>query len=391
MPANLTAEAKGLWNKAIEARTAEEKIKTLQEFLSAVPKHKGNERLRAQVKRKIAVLRLEESEREKRKTSGGGVGWSARKEGAAQVVLIGQTSVGKSSLLSALTNATPTIAAGRFTTTRPIPGIMNFEDLQFQLVEAPALVEGASDGVGWGLQTLGLARNADGIMIVLDLSERPQDQLKMVLNELENARISLRQPISHIWIGRAKGGEGVQVAVSGRLVDCDIEGVQRLVREYGLNNALVRIGGEARLNDVEDALLESTSIYKPAVLLANKLDLPPARQNLEGLSQAVTDLPVIPVSCTTRENLHLIGGAVFKALAIIRVYTKEPNENTHSTEPFVLRAGSTVAELAKRIHTELHENFRFARIWGSTAKYPGERVGLGHVLVDREIVEIHAR
>lgn len=391
MPANLTAEAKGLWNKAIQARTAEEKIKTLQEFLSAVPKHKGNERLRAQVKRKIAVLRLEESEREKRKTSRGGVGWSTQKEGAAQVVLIGQTSVGKSSLLSALTNATPTIAASRFTTTRPVPGIMNFEDLQFQLVEAPALVEGASDGVGWGLQTLGLARNADGIMIVLDLSESPQDQLKMVLNELENARISPKQPISHIRISRAKGGEGVQVAVSGRLVDCDIEGVQSLVREYGLNNALVRISGEARQNDVEDALLESTSIYKPAVLVANKLDLPPARRNLEGLSQAVTDLPVIPVSCMTRENLHLIGGAVFKALAIIRVYTKEPNENTHSTEPFVLRTGSTVAELAERIHTELYENFRFARIWGSTAKYPGERVGLGHVLVDRDIVEIHAK
>ncbi len=391
MPTNLTAEAKGLWNKAIQARTVEEKIKSLQEFLSAVPKHKGNERLRAQVKRKIAILRLEESEREKRKTSRGGVGWFIQKEGAAQVVLIGQTNVGKSSLLSALTNASPAIAASRFTTTRPVPGIMNFEDLQFQLVEAPALVEGATDGVAWGLQTLGLARNADGIMMVLDLSERPHDQLKMVLTELENARISLKQHSSHIWITRAREGGGVQVVVSGRLIDCDTEGVHRLAREYGLNNALVRISGETRLNDVEDALLESTSIYKPAVLVANKLDLPPARQNLEGLSQAVTDLPLIPVSCVTGENLHRIGGAVFRALTIIRVYTKEPNENTHSIEPFVLRTGSTVAELAKRIHTELYENFRFAKIWGSTSQYPGEKVGLGHVLGDRDIVEIHAK
>jgi len=391
LPTNLTAEAKGLWNKAIQARTVEEKIKTLQEFLSAVPKHKGNERLRAQVKRKIAILRLEESEREKRKTSRGAFGWFIQKEGAAQIVLIGQTNAGKSSLLSALTNASPTIGESRFTTTRPVPGTMNFEDLQFQLVEAPALVEGAADGVAWGLQSLGLARNADSIMIVLDLSERPQDQLKMVLNELENARISLKQPRSHIRITRAKEGGGVQVAVSGRLVDCGIEGVQRLVRQYGLNNALVRIGGETRLNDVEDALLESTSIYKPTIVAANKLDLPGASRNLERLAQAVPDLPLIAVSCMTGENLHRIGYAVFKALAIIRVYTKEPNENAHSSEPFVLHTGSTVAELAKRIHTELYENFRFARIWGPTSKYPGERVGLGHLLGDRDIVEIHAK
>ncbi len=391
MPANLTAQAKGLWNKAIQARTAEEKIKILQEFLSAVPKHKGNERLRAQVKRKIAVLKLERTEQEQRKAGKGGVGWFIQKEGAAQVVLIGQTKVGRSSLLSALTNANPTIAEHKFTTARPVPGIMRFEDLQIQLVEAPALVEGAADGVAWGLQTLGLARNADGIVIVLDLSENPQSQLEMVLAELESARISPRKVSSHIWVTRLKGGSGIQIMVSGHLIDCDIGDIEKLLREYGLINATIRISGDARLNDIEDALLESTAVYKPTIVVANKSDLPQARRNLEELRRAVADLPLIPVSCTTGENLHRIGDTVFKALGIVRVYTKEPNEQTHSTEPFVLHTGSTVAELAKRIHTELHENFRFARIWGSTAKYPGEKVGRGHVLGDRDIVEIHTK
>jgi len=391
LPANLTAQAKGLWNKAIQAKTTEEKARALQEFLSAVPKHKGNERLRAQVKRKIAVLRLEAVEQKQRRAGRGGVDWFIQKEGAAQVALTGQTGVGRSSLLSALTNASPAIAGHRFTTTRPVPGIMNFEDLQIQLVEAPALVEGAADGAAWGLQTLGLARNADGIIIVLDLSESPQSQLQMVLGELEGARISPRKPRSHIQVTRPKGSSGVHVMVSGHLVDCNIEDLHKLLKEYGVSNATIRIGGEARLNDVEDALLESTAAYKPTLIIANKLDMPGARENLEELRRATADLPLIPVSCITGENLHQIGCAIFESLGIIRVYTKEPNNDTRSAKPFVIRAGSTIAELAKRIHTELHDNFRFARVWGSTAKYPGERVGLGHVLGDRDVVEIHAK
>jgi len=391
LPANLTAEAKGLWNKASQAKTVEEKIHALQEFLSAVPKHKGNERLRAQVKRKIAILKLEATERKQRRAGGRGEGWFIQKQGAAQIVLIGQTNVGRSSLLSRLTNAKPTIASRKFTTTRPVPGIMNFEDLQFQLVEAPALVRGAADGEGWGLQTLGLARNADGIIIVVDLSEDPVNQLDIVLAELEGARISARRSDSNIFITSPKEGGGIRVMVSGHLLDCNIGDVQTLLTEYVLSNAVIRIVGEARLNDIEDALLEATTVFKPTIVAANKLDISGARKNLEALSQKAANLPVIPVSCTTGENIHQIGDAVFGALSIIRVYTKEPNEDVRTTEPFVISRGSTVGELAKRIHTELHENFRFARVWGSTAKFPGEKVGLEYVLGDRDTVEIHTR
>lgn len=391
MPANLTAHAKGLWNKALQSKTADEKIAALQEFLSAVPKHKGNERLRAQVKRKIAVLKLEIAERGQRRAGKRGIGWSIQKEGAAQVVLIGQTNVGRSSLLAALTNANPAVAGHRFTTTRPAVGITNFEDLRFQLVEAPALVESASKGVGWGLQTLGLARNADGIMIVLDLSENAKGQLEMVLSELENGKISPKLPHSDISVTRSKGGSGIRVTVSGHLVDCSLVDVHKLAEEYGLRNAIIRISGEAKLDDVEDALLDSAAVYKPTVIVANKLDLPRAKQNLEILSQATAGLPLVPVSCVTRENLDEIGRTLFKALGIIRIYTKEPNESTHSTEPFVLPVGSVIAGLAKRIHSELYKNFRYARIWGPTAKYPAEKVGLDHILGDRDIVEIHLK
>jgi len=337
------------------------------------------------------ILKLEAAEQKQRRAGRSGVDWFIQKEGAAQVVLIGQTGVGRSSLLSALTNASPSIAGHRFTTTRPVPGIMDFEDLQIQLVEAPALVEGAADGMTWGLQTLGLARNADGIIIVLDLSESPQSQLQMVLGELEGARISPRKPKSHIRVTRLKRSSGVHVMVSGHLLDCDTEDLHKLLKEYGISNVTIRIGGEAFLNDVEDALLESAAAYKPTLIVPNKLDMPGARENLEELRRVTTDLPLIPVSCTTRENLHQIGRAIFESLEIVRVYTKEPNDNMRSTEPFVIRAGSTIGELAKRIRTELHDNFRFARVWGSTAKYPGERVGLGHVLGDQDVVEIHAK
>jgi ribosome-interacting GTPase 1 len=391
LPANLSPQAKGLWNRAVQARTVEEKIKLLQEFLSVVPKHKGNERLRAQVRRKIATLKLEVAEQRKRRTSRGNGDWFIRREGAAQVVLIGQTNAGRSSLLSALTRANPTVASHEFTTTLPVPGIMKFEDLRIQLVEAPAIVKGAADGVGWGSQALGLARNADGLMIVLDLSKDPQKQLRTVLQELDNVKISPRRIESQVQVTRLKGGSGIRVTVSGRLVDCRIEDIHRLLNEYGVKSAMVWARGEARLDDVEDALLESTTTFKPTIVVANKLDLPGARENLEGLRLVAADLPVIPTSCVTGENIQRIGRAVFESLRIIRVYTKEPNENLRSAEPFVMPEGSTVGDLAKRIHTELHDGFRFARVWGSTAKYPGEKVGQGHVLADKDVVEVHAK
>jgi ribosome-interacting GTPase 1 len=215
MPANLTAEAKKKWNEASSARKPQEKLEKLQEFLSLIPKHKGTSRLCAQVKRQIATLRREIEESRRRKVGRGGPRFFIEKEGAAQVVILGPTKVGRSSLLASVTNAKVEVSDYPYTTQEPVPGMLQHEDLQFQLVEAPALVKGSADGETWGLQTLGLARNADGLVLMVDLSENPREQLSLILSELEKARILTQKPSAKVEIERKHVGAGLRIILLG--------------------------------------------------------------------------------------------------------------------------------------------------------------------------------
>ncbi|MEM3727340.1 MAG: GTPase, partial [Candidatus Bathyarchaeia archaeon] len=190
MPANLTAEAKSKWNKVVLAKTPEEKLEALQEFLSSIPKHKGNEKLRAQIKRKIALLKVELEERKQSKKSK--PFYFIDKEGvAAQIVILGLTNVGKSSLLSSLTNVTPEIDSRPYTTVKPIPGVMHIKDVRFQLIEVPALIPNSSNSM-----QLNLARKADGLILIIDALNNPYNQLKFILEELEKAKLSIEKPKS---------------------------------------------------------------------------------------------------------------------------------------------------------------------------------------------------
>jgi ribosome-interacting GTPase 1 len=202
MPTNLPAEAKRKWAEVAATRNPSEKLRLMEEFLSLVPeeflslvpKHKGTAKLCAQVKKQMAVLRREIEERKHKKAGRGGPRFFIEKEGAAQVVVLGPTNVGKSSFLAALTNAKVEVSPAPYTTQEPVPGMLNFEDVQFQLVEAPALMEGAAEGKAWGLQTLALARNADGLILMVDLTQNPVEQLSMILGELEKTRILVSKP-----------------------------------------------------------------------------------------------------------------------------------------------------------------------------------------------------
>ena len=173
MPTNLPAEARHKWAEVSATRNPREKLRLMQEFLSLVPKHKGTAKLCAQVKRQMAILRREIEEKKRKKAGRGGPKFFIEKEGAAQLVILGPTKVGRSSLLGSLTNAKVEISDYPFTTREPVPGMMPYKDVQFQIIEAPALVEGAADGEGLGIQVLALARNADGLILMVDLKNQP--------------------------------------------------------------------------------------------------------------------------------------------------------------------------------------------------------------------------
>jgi ribosome-interacting GTPase 1 len=391
MPTNLTPEARKKWNEASLARRPHEKLQKLQEFLSLIPKHKGTSRLCAQVKRQIATLRREIEESRKRKVGRGGSRFFIEKEGAAQLVILGPTKVGRSSLLASTTNAKVEVSDYPYTTQEPVPGMLQHEDLQFQLVEAPALVKGAADGEARGLQTLGLARNADGLILVVDLSQNPREQLSLILGELQKARILTQKPQARVEIERKHVGVGLRIVLFGRLIDCSMQDVEAVLKGYRIRDAMVKIHGKATLDDVEDAIFEST-IYRPALVVANKTDRAEATKNLnELIAFTGNKYTVLAVSCKNPFGLEKLGAELFRALDIMRIYTKEPAKKEPSPKPFILTKGSTAADLARLIHTDFYRSFSYARVWGKRLRFSPQKVGASFVLEDKDIVELHAK
>jgi hypothetical protein len=391
MPANLPAEAKHKWYEVSAARTAQQKLQLLQEFFSLVPKHKGTERLRAQVKRQMATLRKEIAEKKQRRVGKGGPKFFIEKEGAAQIVILGVTNVGKSSLLASTTNAKVEVSGYSYTTRQPVPGIFQYEDLQFQIIEAPALMEGSAEGEAWGLQTLALARNADGLILMVDLSQNPAKQFSLILSELEKARILIQKPRARVDIERKHAGTGLRIIVLGQLVNCTLKDVENLLKGYRIYDATVKIYGEATLDDLEDAIFENT-IYRPAVVVANKGDSPEAVNKLGELKRIVGEqIRVLSVSCKTHAGLESLGKELFESMNLIRVYTRDPSKKEPSRRPFILRKGATILDLAKEIHSDFYEQFSYSKVWSKRLPFSPQKVGLSFALEDGDIVEIHTK
>jgi ribosome-interacting GTPase 1 len=390
MPANLSPEAQAKLAKYSEAKTLEEKIRALEEFLSVAPKHKGAENLLLWARKRLAELREELEERKRKKTGGGGPRIFVEKEGAAQVAVIGPPNSGKSLLVQRLTGAKTRVADYPFSTTLPVPGMLPYKDIYFQLVDTPPLSEDAAQYIP---RVTGIVRNADAVIIVVSLEDDALKQYLEVKHILLEHGIHVEKPRGTVRI--EKGGEhGIQVLGTGKIIDGTVRDVEKILANYRIYRAKVYIEGEVSLDDIEMAVLRS-SVYRPAIILANKADLPGASENYKPLYEYVKrnrekGVWLIPVSAKTGLNLDKIGEVLFKRLDIIRVYTKRPNGEVSKT-PVVLPRGATVRDLAEHIHSDLIEYFEYAKIWGPSAKYPGERVGLDHVLSDGDIVEIKSK
>ncbi len=390
MPANLPAEAKAKLAKYSEARTVEEKIRALEEFISSVPKHKGTENIMLWARRRLAELREELELRKRKRVGGGGLQFFVEKAGVAQVVLLGPPNVGKSSILAKLTNAKPEISPYPYTTKTPVPGMLVYEDVQIQLVDTPPLNLVDIDS-SLNNRVLGLARNADAIILVfsVDCGEL-EEVVKRSLSLLEDRGIVVTRLKGVVRIKKSRGVEGVKVVGSGRLLGFTEDELAKLLASYRIFNAIVEVEGDVTLDDVESAIITS-KVYKPTIVLVNKIDLAEEPGELvEKVSQLVpADVPVIPVSAEKSLGLKVLGDILFKKLDLIRVYTKSPNKEP-DPNPLVVKRGTTVMEVAEMVHVRLAKGFKYAKIWGRSVKYPGQRVGAEHILEDGDVVEIHA-
>ncbi len=390
MPANLPPEAKHKWNEITLTKNLENRLQLMGEFLSLVPKHKGTEKMCSQVKRQMAQLReeIDKKKQQAKKTGSGGPSYYVPKAGAAQMAVIGPANAGRSSFLKAVTNSQVQVTSWPFGTMRPTPGMLPFEDIQFQLVEIPPIVPGSSEGKVEGFMNLSCVRNADGVIVVVDMTDDPAGNLLMVLEELESARILIQPPTGSVEIEKRGHGRDIQFIWEGELVDCSEDEVIELLAGYKIRSALVRVTGRVNLDIMEDAIF-GNAVYRPSFVLANKIDLNTDPGMLEQLCQAAGPIEVLPVSMEKTQDLApKIGDKIFELLEITRVYTKEPGKEP-AKDPIVCKPGTTVGDLARTIHNDFYNRFKYARIWGPAAKFDNEKVGLDRVLLDGTVIQLY--
>ncbi len=326
MPANLTPQYLEAERNFRLAKTPQEKIACLEEMLAVMPKHKGTDHLRADLRTKLASLTRSLD----KKSATQRMSMTIEKAGAAQVAVIGFPNSGKSQIVASLTNATPTVAAYPFTTQTATPGMMNFENVQIQLIDTPPLSEHPPE---WWL--LNIIRRADGLLLVVDLSEDPVAQAEALIAKLNEKRIGLGQP-------------------------------------------------EEDEADDKDAPVS----YKKALLVGNKSDLDIDGKNFRALQNRYgAQLPAIAI-CAPGEGLDELKQRLFKILDVIRVYTKEPGDKPDMGEPIILERGGTLEMAAAAIHKSFARRMKYARIWGS-GKFDGVQVKRDHVLEDGDIIELH--
>ena len=382
MPTNLSPEYFKAEERYLQARTLEERILATEELIRAAPKHKGTEKLLKTLKQRLAKLRRElQEKRESKVGRGGGPSFAVKKEGAAQVALVGLPNSGKSWLLRKLTSARPEVADYPFTTREPVPGMMQFEDVQVQLVEVPAIVEGSSLGKGLGAQPLSAARNADVIALVVDVSADPIQQIQILVDELGAAGIRLNQRPPKITVQRRSIG-GMEIR-GAEMVEGGEAEIKRILQDHHIHNAFVVVEEPVKSEEIEEVLDESV-VYRRAFIILTKYDQPEAAK----LRLLERKLGIFFQIVTVEAAAKGLKKSIYENLDLIRVYTKRPDEEP-AKRPIVLPRGSTVLQVARAVHKDFEKSLKFARVWGST-RFLGQQVSREYVLQDKDIVELHA-
>ncbi len=301
MPANLPPQYYEAEKNFRSAKSPAEKIVALEEMLAIMPKHKGTDHLRAELRTRIAKL----TQLAAKKSGAQRTSMTIEREGAAQIAIVGPTNVGKSQLVGSITNASPTVADYPFATRIATPGMMEFENIKVQLIDTPAL---APQSIEWWLPPL--LRRADALLVMVDLGDDPLSQMAASIEQLEKMRISLVEkkteeealPFSH-----------KKSLVVGNKMDMDIigENFQALQNKYG------------------------------------------------------KELPVVAISARDKQGLEELKLKIYQALNIIRVYTKVPGHKPDLHDPIILERGSNLEQGAAAVHKDFAARLKYARIWGS--------------------------
>lgn len=358
----------------------EEKIRELEERIKNTPYNKATQHAIGLYKAQLAKLR---AAREKRASGGKkGEGYAVKKSGDATVIMVGFPSVGKSTLLNALTNAESKVGQYEFTTLDVVPGLLEYEHAKIQLLDVPGVVHGAASGKGRGKEVLAVLRTADLAMIILDITH--PGHLKVLKKEIRDAGLRIGEKKPDVKITKKSRG-GYDIASTVKLTKTDFETIKDVLKEFRIHNADVVIREDITIDQLID-VIEGNKIYIHSIVVLNKCDLA-NRKKLEELKRTLE--PDICISAEKGEGVEELKRLIFRKLDFIRVYCKEKGKKADLEVPLILTRGSTIREMCRKLHKDFIQKFRFARVWGSSAKFPGQKFKLNHRLEDNDIVELH--
>ncbi len=356
-----------------------DKIKELEEEIKNTQYNKATQHHVGLIKAKIAVLRKKAEARGKKT---GGEGFAVRKSGDATACLIGFPSVGKSTLLNRLTNAGSKTGAYAFTTLTCIPGTMHYKSANIQILDLPGIIKGAAGGLGKGREVIAVVRSSDLVIIIVDIFDLKQ--LDSIRKELYDANIRLDEEPPKVVIKQTVRG-GIQLASLKKLTKIDNETIIAILKEFRINNGYVTMKEDITADRLIDAL-EGNRVFLPSLVLLNKADLV-TKQEVENAAKLTGG---IPISAENQSNIESLKDEIYLRLRLMRIYLKEYGKKTDD-EPLIVRQSSTVSDICKKVHKDFINKFRYAKVWGKSAKFPGERFKIDHKLQDQDIVEIKLR
>jgi len=364
----------------------DDEIKRIEEEIKSTPYNKATQRHIGLLKARLARLR---DERIKRRKIGApqGEGFGVKKSGDATVALVGYPSVGKSTLLNLLAGTESKVGAYDFTTLDAVPGILTYKGAEIQFIDLPGIIEGASKGRGRGWEPLSVARSADLLLIMSDIFKY---EFEGILSELYAAGFRVNVTPPNIRITKTDRG-GIQVSSTVRLTKLDKSMITAILNEFRIVNAHVVFREDADSERLVDAIMQNR-VHLPGIFVINKVDM--GDQNtIQHILQDARSKGISPIfiSATKGQGIDELKMRVFQALRLIRIYLKKPGADADTREPLIVREGATVGDICDRLHGTWRTRFRYASVWGKSARFPGQTVGLDHHVQDEDVITIFIR